>query len=694
MSLGVLTGSLLLVISNIGKDGKSGVYQFSLLKTGLNPLLFILLIFLFFQIVPLPDALLRFFSLGAKVVGEKSIPPLDVINSNNHNSEWFSISPYLYPVRMSIIRWTVYCLFFLGLTQMLNSRKRIELTIFLILMTGCFEAIYGLMQTYSGYNHIWWYKKEVGLTDVTGTYINRNHFAGLMEMCLLLAAAYAAGLSERKRKTRDIKRSKSRLRARLSSFLSGEQRFNKRAFILFAGAVMGIGLVFSASRGGLISAAGGMLCMGLLFFFRKGLRQKGFVILFLFLIISTYALRIGVEHPVERFDHFGESFKTRARWAQNTLYLFGDYKLSGVGVGNFQYAYPKYQAGEDAKSFINYAHNDWAQFLAEGGIIGFCLLVAGISYYLYRIMSLWKKRRDPFAICLGIAPLAAMTAIAIHSYSDFNLHIPANFLMLSAIVAIGYSALHMEGRHGREKMLYRYHIIPLRYKGILVLLMILGFMAWVGSWTIRHFVAECYCHTVTHYSTLNRDQNPPLKEIQKAIGWDQGNAVYWSKMAWELTRIRDREMGDLAVTEEGRYRRQMEIISAFEGAAKMNPFISRHHLRLGLEYTMFWQKPDRRQRWLPAADIAMQRAAYFAGENQPYLHEGLGDYWIMRSKTIQPPNPVWYEAWEKAFWHYKEAGALRGEHEQKKMIERIKRHIRVYYPDETFIQRAIERISY
>ncbi len=284
-----------------------------------------------------------------------------------------------------------------------------------------------------------------------------------------------------------------------------------------------------------------------------------------------------------------------------------------------------------------------------------------------------------------------MTAIAIHPYSGFNLHVHANFLMLAAMVAIGYSALHMERRHGREKMLYHYHIIPLRYKGILVLLLILGFITWIGSWTIRHFVAECYCNTVN--STLNRDQNPPLKEIKKAIKWDQGNAVYWRKMAWELIRIRDREMGDLVVTDEDRDRRQMEVIRAFEGAARMNPFMSSHHWRLGLEYTQLWRRPDYLQRWLPAADIAMQRAAYFAGEYHPYLHEDLGNYWVMRSKTVQPPNPTWDAAWEKTFWHYKEAGALRGEHELKKMIERIKRHVRVYYPDETFIQRAIERIN-
>ena len=508
MSLGVFTGSLLLVKKNIRREIKSGVYQFQLPETSLNFAFLTLFIFLIFQVIPLPDPLLRFLSPEALVVGKKSLTASGALISEGPVRHWFSLSPHYYPVRMSIIRWSVYILFFLGLTQVLNSQKRIELTIFLVLITGCFEALYGLAETYSGSQHIWWYKKAAYSRDVTGTYINRNHFAGLMEMCLLLAAAYAAALAGRKKKTRIISKHKASLRVRLSRYLSGEQRFNKRTLILFAGVVVGIGLVFSASRGGLISAAGAMLCMSLLFMLRKNHRRKGFIILFLFLIISVYAFHIGVDYPVGRFKSFHSTFEARTSYAQKTMDLFEDYKITGIGVGNFQYAYPRYQAAEDKGRFFRYAHNDWAQFLAEAGITGFCLLLVGMFYYVYRTMRLWRKRTDPFAICLGVAPLAAMTAMAIHSYSDFNLHIPGNCLMLAAIMAIGHSALHLERHHGRDKTLYRYRIMPLKYKGMLALLLILGFIVWNGFWTIRHFMAEAYCNTVTN-STLNRDHGEP-----------------------------------------------------------------------------------------------------------------------------------------------------------------------------------------
>ena len=685
MALGVLTGTLLLLIKNIRKDIKSGAYQLQLPNTRLDFTLLILLAFLIFQIIPLPDFIAEFLSPEAIVVGKKSLSASDPLISKNHISYWFSLSPYYYPVRMSLIRFIVYGLFFLGLTQMLNSRKRIELTIFLILITTCFEALYGLAETYSGFGHIWWFKKIYYRLDVTGTYINRNHFAGLMEMGLLLAASYSAGLSLRKKKREILSGQKASLRQKLSKYLSGEQRFNKRAFILFTGAVMGIGLVFSASRGGMLAVAGALLCMGLLFMLRKSHRRKGFILLFLFLITSVYALYIGAEYPLGRFKDFYASFETRARYTQRTMDMFEDYKLTGVGLGNFQYAYPKYQAPEDKKVFLRYAHNDWAQFLTEAGIIGFCLLLAGIFYYIYRILRLWRKRTDPFAICLGIAPLAVITAMAIHSYSDFNLHIPANFLMLVAIMAIGYSALHLERHHGRDKTLYRYRIIPLKYKGVLVLLLVLGLIIWNGFWAIRHFMAEAYCNTVTN-STLNRDQTPPLEEINKAIEWDRWNAAYFYKRARELMRIRNAETANLNKDDKYKGKRQMEVVGALERAVRLNPFNAEYHLRLGWEYVNLWKDPNYHTRWLPAADISMERTAYFAGENSPSLHVRLGNYWVFRSKTINPAQPEWESSWTKARRHYKKAQGLeRG----KRFADKIMRYVWKYYPDKEFVRKTL-----
>lgn len=738
MTLGVLTGTVLVFLKNIEKNHKSGRYWLRFPSTSLNLIFFILLAFLIFQIIPLPDSILRFLSPEAGVVGGKSLLVSISMIPGQEEKNWFMLSPYAYPVRLSIIRFTVYGLFFFGLVQVLNSKKRIDLAISLILITGCFEALYGLMQTYSGSEHIWWFKKLTYGSDVCGTYINRNHFAGFMEMGLLLAAAFAAALSPRRKKNRKEFGEKRRFSSRVSDALSVDQEFTKRVLIVFSGVVLGVGLIFSASRGGMIAAAGAMLLMGLLLAFRREYRRKGIILLFLFLLISAYAVKIGVEYPLGRFKDFYSTFEARTRLAEKTIDLFEDYKFAGVGIGNFKYAFPKYQSPQDKEMFFRFAHNDWAQYLAEAGIVGFCLLVIGISYYIFRTMKLWKKRKDPYAVCLGVLPLVVLAAMGVHSYSDFNLHIPANFMTLVAIIGIGSAALHLDRPRRQQRMLYRYHTLPLlSLRGILVPILLLGLVLWTGFWATRHFIAEAYCNTVTN-STMNRDQNPPVAEVAKAIGWDRSNAGYWYKLSETVNRKghsakgiaqsareteedvnaylllinrvleeegvndysllvnRDREEPDKNERNDATRITNQTVTNntvirlALERAVALNPFNAQYHLQLGWAYAHLWKEPDYHKKWLPAADVSMERAAYFAGDKYPRLHVELGNYWVMRSTTILPSNSKHQAAWSRAFWHYKKAQSLETGGELKRMKKKIRDYVWYFYPDEGMIKQTIQ----
>ncbi|MFW6147587.1 MAG: O-antigen ligase family protein [Thermodesulfobacteriota bacterium] len=688
MSLAVLTGALIVLITAIKKNPEGRDYSLYLPNSGFNLLFVFFLGFLILQGIPVPDFLLQFISPEAHAVSQKSIPAAACLATQSPTESWFAAAPFYYPVRMSLIRWTVYGLFFLGLIRLLNSQKRIELTIALLLIVGCFEALYGLVMTYSGYNHIWWFQKMSFERSVTGTYINRSHFAGYMEMCIILAISYAAALSSGKKAGGLLSTYKPPIRSRMAQFLSMEQRFNKRTLIVFFGAVMGIGLIFSASRGGIISLAGSMLCMSFLLIMRKQQRIKGFVILCFFFITLAYAISIGVEYPLERFKQIDIDYHSRLRYAQKTLDMFSDYKASGVGIGNFQYAYPKYQSAEDKYMFIRHAHNDWVQFLAEAGIIGFGLFIVGIGYFLVRLLRLWRIRNDPFAVCLGLAPLAALTAIGIHSYFDFNLHIPANFLMLSAVMAIGYSALHLDRNHREEKALHRYYVVPLKYKGMLILFLVLGLISWSGWWSFRHFVAEAYCSTVKN-STLNRNQNPSLEELKKAIVWDRANAEYWFRLGRELRRIRTQAEGATIYFNKDRVELQREGIKAFEEAVRLNPFKAEYHLELAWAYASIQEETDDYDhKWLTAADLSMMRSAYFAGEKNPLIHIHLGNYWVFRSKTLYGMHNQWEIAWNKAVWHYKKAQNVE---KAKRLADEILTYVKKYYPDRDLAKEILTR---
>jgi hypothetical protein len=517
--------------------------------------------------------------------------------------------------------------------------------------------------------------------DLSGTYINRNHFAGFMGMGLLLAAGFAGALFEQKKKRGKVKTEwKKSLRTRMSELFSKDRIYAKKILTISSGVIMGLGLILSASRGGMISASIAMFLMGLMFLFKKEHRGKGFLLLAMFLVTFIYAYNIGIDYSLKRFNHISDDYETRERYALKTYEIFEDYKITGAGIGNFQYLYPRYQSSEDKKQYFLYAHNDWLQFVAEAGIAGFILLIAGVSFYIFFTIRLWKARNNSYSICLGAVPFAVLAAMGIHSYSDFNLHIPANFMMMVSIAAIGYSALNLEKRYHKEKIRHNYFELKLERKGIFLLLLFMGIILWSGIWAFRHLVAESLCNTVPN-STLNRERYPSVEKIMAAITWDGKNAEYRFRLAEKLIVARNEETDD-----KSRNEYLVKIIDALENAARLNPFNAEYHLRLGWEYTFMWQKHDYHQKWLPAADTCMERAAYFAGEKNPNLHAELGNYWVMRSKTIDPSNQLWDSTLNRAGWHYRKAIEL--EPADKKLKEKIRKYIWNFYPDEEFVKRV------
>lgn len=111
--------------------------------------------------------------------------------------------------------------------------------------------------------------------------------------------------------------------------------------------------------------------------------------------------------------------------AADALRLSRDHLGYGVGMGAFEVAYPKYQTVV-TDSVIDYAHDDYIQFFADVGLLGW--IVAPVSIAMFLVMSFRRLRsrleQEPGWLQLGAA--IGVCGILVHSFSDFNLHIPAN----------------------------------------------------------------------------------------------------------------------------------------------------------------------------------------------------------------------------------------------------------------------------
>jgi O-antigen ligase len=679
----IFAAALWWIPAAIAENRTDGHDRASDAKTGLAPLFIALFGYFLLQIVPLPPRLLETLSPEAAVIHRMAVPAPAAFAANPSPEHWLPLATYVYPVRQSLIRLCAYWFFVSQFARVLDSRRRINTAVSVFLALAAGITVYGIAQAFSDHPHIWWFIKQFYRHDVTATYINRNHYAGFMAMSLPLAAGFTAALW---RPGSAPAGTAVAIRHRISGYflrLSTDPMMGKRMLVLFAGVIMGIGLILSASRGGIISAAGAMLMLTLLYRGKKGHREKGAVLFVLLAVITLYVWNIGIDYPLQRFDQFWDSYESRLRYARHAMAMAADYRWFGTGIGTFMHAYPQYQSAADVRLFLSHAHNDYVQYLAEAGILGTLLLGAGVVFYVYRVLRLWSRRTETYAVCIGIVPLAALTAVGIHSYSDFNLHIPANVLVLGAVAAIGAGALNLQRREKIGEKLVTYPPPRSEYVSRVAAVLSAGLILWCGYWSVRHFMAEVYCNTVPN-STLNRNSNPSPENIRKAIGWDHANAAYRYKLYLALAAQRDR-----ALRSEWQRERQFQIIEAVEAAIRLNPLMAQYHLRAGWEYTFLWQEPDYHQKWLPAADLAMERAAYLAGESRPELHRELGNYWAMRSKSLGSDSAAWESAWARACWHYKKAQSVETKLLLKRLKSRIRDYVWNYYPDRWFLDQVL-----
>jgi tetratricopeptide (TPR) repeat protein len=123
----------------------------------------------------------------------------------------------------------------------------------------------------------------------------------------------------------------------------------------------------------------------------------------------------------------------------DTLRLIAEYPLTGSGLGGFAAAFPKYQttAFETAVSFVG---SDYLQLLAELGLLGAPLVLALLFTAHRRAAHAAVSSPEWHLRLLHIGCTGAITAVGVHSLVDFNLHVPANALMLAWIAGFAVSA--------------------------------------------------------------------------------------------------------------------------------------------------------------------------------------------------------------------------------------------------------------
>ncbi|MGH9785613.1 MAG: O-antigen ligase family protein [Terriglobia bacterium] len=380
------------------------------------------------QLLPLPRSWVGAISPHRVVLTDALLSPLGALPDRLA----LSLNPY--ETKLALLRLVCYFLvFLLGFAAYRSRREAAGLTGALATI-GVLEAAYGIIQFLTGRQYIFQYAQWIPATDATGTYVNRNHFAGLLEMAApfllaeILFVRLAAG-SSRRSPWIDLIVSplSSRLLLRIAFFT-----------------VLSLGLVFSRSRMGILSGNVGMLAVTGIAAMQKRGRSVLAVFLFIFAVPLAYSVWIGLNPVVERFEMLsrpGVFSEDRLPVWRDTVALIRDFPLTGTGLGTYRWASQHYQT---AKFFwVNdHAHSDYLEFAAEIGVPAAALLFAGLWVLVLRVgrraLTLPSVRERTLAAgCTG-----ALAAILVHAVTDFNLQIPSNALLFSWIAGTAAALVH------------------------------------------------------------------------------------------------------------------------------------------------------------------------------------------------------------------------------------------------------------
>jgi O-antigen ligase len=328
--------------------------------------------------------------------------------------------------------------FLLLFATFVNTDERRGTAVKVIIAVCTVIALVGISQRYAG--RMLWQR------GTFGPFVNRNHFAGFLEM----GAGLAGGL-----------------------LLGRAAKREWMAIYGICGLIMCAGIGLSASRGGVLALAAELVFLALLaiptFFSsrrsagKEGSRRAGvWIRAAATLLIGASAvagatLLVGSEGLFQNFSQIqaetqgqlaaGERFSRRDIW-DATVQMIQDHPLLGVGLGAFQFAYTRYDQSTGAQR-VEQSHNDYLQVLADAGLIGGVLMLVFVVLLFARGFSaVGTHDRKKRAIVMGA--FAGCFAIAVHSFVEFNLQVTSNAQLFLALAALATTERKKHSRHENE----------------------------------------------------------------------------------------------------------------------------------------------------------------------------------------------------------------------------------------------------
>lgn len=385
--------------------------------------------------------LLQLPLLGALVLGLVQLLPLRDVAADAALafgvSNTLSFDPYA--TRLVLVQMATLLIYFSATLIFVDTPHRLHVMVRTIMVFGFCLALFGLTQSFTSPTKVYW-MRELNQSTAFGPFINRHHFAGYMELTIALP---------------------------LGLLFAGAVDKEKRILYGFVAGLMGVALVMTASRGGIISLVAEVIFFAIVTAIwrkqsderhRRTSRLKSVALragLAVALLVSLFiaVLALGGEFSINRLivDSVNTNDPTtgRAHFWSVTLEIIKAHPFLGTGLGAFGVVYTRFDS-RNGLFRLEQAHNDYLQVLSDGGIIGAALALAFVALLFYRGF-VRAGSRDDFRRGVALASLGGCFAVLVHSFFDFTLHTTSNALLFLVLAALATLNGRVEDAPRRRK---------------------------------------------------------------------------------------------------------------------------------------------------------------------------------------------------------------------------------------------------
>ncbi|MEJ7137284.1 O-antigen ligase family protein [Amphibiibacter pelophylacis] len=345
----------------------------------------------------------------------------------------------------------VYLAVFVCLVVLGQASDRLRNALRIWLAAGVLQALLAIV--------LWSLRAQYTFMDMSihhgvraiGTYVSPNNLAGYLYLALAVGMALMLDALLRQPPGAPLRRWQDVLAAALKFLLS--PRMIIRLLLL----LMVIALVMTRSRMGNTAFMVALGVAGVLCAWRFAAWRRSALILTASLVLVDVVVIgqwVGVEQLIDRIEATtisrevaagesgmagavvtsGNTLEDRTEPGRYTVDMIRVRPWFGTGAGTYYTAFPPWKP-TTVVSYFDHAHNDYAEIAADMGVVGLGLIgviVLGSTIQAFRLL-VWGRSR--FGQAMSVGALMAIVAVVVHSTVDFNLYIPANVLMLLALLA-------------------------------------------------------------------------------------------------------------------------------------------------------------------------------------------------------------------------------------------------------------------